>query len=356
MADGDRPPINGTMHPVQMERPHDISFDLDKSLMRTVLTKGSGDDCREGGSALLHFSVHSVAAEGELAVFDSTVAHPHGVRVAVGLDRHAEVLHRAVLNVQPGAVLDVVCTDDVQARDPLLLIEPPALCERAVQRIVQEQRRGFATRSPSVVPEHEAELRAEAAAWSPPATQTRWHIRIDSCTEGVVPCFITWPEERLQWVTRQKNFGAELFAAAEYARAGRRYKKAILDLEVPAEWTEQTNIARNTTRCALHLNIAQCALKTGAWDDALAHATRALKIDPHSVKALYRRALAHMRKPGHANGLTLAQEDLTRAAALEPTNREVAKMLGEARQAQRGVDRDQKSVFSKMISAGEQTK
>ena len=54
--------------------------------------EGSGDDCREGGSALLHFSVHSVAAEGELAVFDSTVAHPHGVRVAVGLDRHAEVL------------------------------------------------------------------------------------------------------------------------------------------------------------------------------------------------------------------------------------------------------------------------
>lgn len=81
-------------------------------------------------------------------------------------------------------------------------------------------------------------------------------------TAGVVPAFITYPPERLDWSTRQKEFGATsasperhaaaplrpgaltrraaaprpragavLFGKGQHARAGRRYKKALLDLE-----------------------------------------------------------------------------------------------------------------------------
>ena len=100
MDDGDNP-INTSMHRIEMEKPHDISFDKDKTLMRTQLTKGSGVDCREGSIATIHFSVHhQVEGEGELTVFDSKKQHPAGIRFAVGLTMHAEVLHRAVLNVQ----------------------------------------------------------------------------------------------------------------------------------------------------------------------------------------------------------------------------------------------------------------
>ena len=124
----------------------------------------------------------------------------------------------------------------------------------------------------------------------------------------------------------------------------------MLDLEIPTEWTEETNIQRNQMRLALHLNIAQCALKCGRWDEAVHHTTFALKTQPGSVKALYRRALAHFSKPVHANGLQFALEDLSRAAELEPQNKEVAKLLVEVRQAQKKLDRAQSSMYSKMLA------
>ena len=103
MDDGDRS-INSCMHKVEQEKPHDVSFDKDQTMMRTVVTKGSGVDCREGSVATVHFSVHHQAdGEGESTVYDSKTQFPAGMRFNVGLTMHAEVLHRAVLNVQAAA-------------------------------------------------------------------------------------------------------------------------------------------------------------------------------------------------------------------------------------------------------------
>jgi len=50
--------------------------------------------------------------------------------------------------------------------------------------------------------------------------------------------------------------------------------------------------AAQPDRLALHLNIAACALRTADYDNAVFHATRALRTDPKNVKALFRRASA----------------------------------------------------------------
>jgi len=111
--------------------------------------------------------------------------------------------------------------------------------------------------------------------------------------------------------------------------------------------------AAQPDRLALHLNIAACALRTADYDNAVFHATRALRTDPKNVKALFRRASAHLAKAGDVNGLEAALADLGRARELDPDNRDVAAKLAEARRRQKAADRDAASVFSKMVQPAE---
>ena len=128
--------------------------------------------------------------------------------------------------------------------------------------------------------------------------------------------------ERMKLALSNKKEGTELFQGGNYKHAAARYNKALTHACKFFDVSPQQQAEVDATKLGLHLNIAQCALKTGAWDDALAHATRALKIDPHSVKALYRRATALESKGDYE----LAKADLARAAELAPDDKAVAKL------------------------------
>ena len=73
----------------------------------------------------------------------------------------------------------------------------------------------------------------------------------------------------------------------------------------------------------LLLNEAQCRLKLGEAAAAAALCSRALQREPGSAKALYRRALARMGLRDFGDAL----RDLSAAARLEPSNREVRSRL-----------------------------
>jgi len=82
-----------------------------------------------------------------------------------------------------------------------------------------------------------------------------------------------------------------LFKRGDAARANRRYKKAMLDLEVPTQWAADDNVRRNQLRLALHLNVAACGLRATdvfgetRYHDTISHASRVLEADPSNVKA-----------------------------------------------------------------------
>jgi FK506-binding protein 4/5 len=170
---------------------------------------------------------------------------------------------------------------------------------------------------------------------------------------------------------RAQRWATEHFKRGWWRRAMRHYKKAMLDLEVPIQWhTDAQLVERNQLRVALHLNAAACALKLppersypdlqapskhyDVHHDAIFHCTKVLDADKHNVKALYRRALAHLLLPNarHINGLALATADLQHALECDPQNAEVRKELKRARELQKRTDRDAASMFTKMISAG----
>jgi tetratricopeptide (TPR) repeat protein len=112
----------------------------------------------------------------------------------------------------------------------------------------------------------------------------------------------------------------------------------MLDLEIPTQWSPETNIERNRLRLSLHLNIAACCLRTRDYVGAIFHATRALRTQPKNVKALFRRGSAHLALfRERATALDAALADLEMARQLEPENREVANKLLEARAKQKQV-------------------
>ncbi|KAL1523343.1 hypothetical protein AB1Y20_018288 [Prymnesium parvum] len=354
-------------------KPKDVSFDREKTMMRLLLTEGYGHEVREGAHVTVHWSASVPADDGALAeVFSTEAKHPRGVRFVVGRTLHCEAVERALIGLKPGSVLHCFCTDMDAASCPELGFTPRRLVEGA--RKVWESPGGpigvlqGALEPPGMIAPKPEDT---PPRWQPPRSVTQFHIKLDAATDGPVPMLMD-PHERLQWCHEAKQWGSELFRRGLYARAMRRYKKTMLDLEIPCQWSEQQNIERNHLRLQAHLNIAACGLKIPPrpwshpnlsppktyWDplhDAIFHCTRVLAVDPANVKAYFRRAQAHLQKPPseHINGLQLAKEDLKKALELDPKNVEVRKLYAKAKELQREADAKAASVMTKMFQAGD---
>lgn len=109
--------------------------------------------------------------------------------------------------------------------------------------MIEKQQAAFRARAPSIMPERNDEYAREEHNWRPPVTLTRWRVRLESATEGMIAALISWPPERLRWSREQKDWAGELYKDGHFSRAGRRYKRAMLDLEVPTEWDETGALA-----------------------------------------------------------------------------------------------------------------
>lgn len=105
----------------------------------------------------------------------------------------------------------------------------------------------------------------------------------------------------------------------------------------PAEWT--------VLALALHLNAAMLCSRilpasTPLWAACKLHCDQALEIEPGSVKALYRRALACMGLGGDL-GMAEASKSLHTALQLDPKNKQVKNELRKVRSVAKEKDRQQ---------------
>jgi len=352
---------------------HDCSFDKEKTLMRTIQIEGQGTEAREGSTVNVHFEISVPGDDGKLyEVYRSKDKFPEGMRFEVGRNLHCEALERTIAFCKPGSVIDSLCTDPGMVVDASLGVQPHRLPEGA--RPMWQHPGGPVGNAQDAMadpPIMQPKPEDTPPPWAPPEYVALFHVRLDAVTEGVVPMYQD-SYERVDWVTERKSWATELYKRGEYARACRHYKKAMLDLEVPIEWLlEEHTVQRNQLRLQLHLNVAACALKmpivkpypnlctpkkeVDAHKDAIRHCTRVLDTDKHSVKALYRRALAHLMRPPerHINGLADALNDLKRALELDPENADVKRELKRARALQKEIDKKESGMFTKMIGNGE---
>lgn len=102
------------------------------------------------------------------------------------------------------------------------------------------------------------------------------------------------------------------------------------DSDMAPVLTEELRQKGTLVWLALELNLAQISIKGKHWHQCLEHTNRVLSIDRDNCKALYRRAIAasNLESVGF---IQQAEHDLLRAAALEPTNKEVHATLVKVR-------------------------
>ena len=104
-------------------------------------------------------------------------------------------------------------------------------------------------------------------------------------------------DEKLDSVPQLKSDGNMLFGAKDYAGASEKYKHALGRLEQlmlrekpgEAEWDELLKL-----KIPILLNLAQCRLSLCDYYPVIEHCTEVLDKQPDNVKALYRRAKAHV--------------------------------------------------------------
>ena len=104
-----------------LKKVHDISFDKEKTLMRTISTEGEGPEAREGSVVRLHLEILQPGEDGQLErIYRSRDDQPDGLQFVLGRDLHSEAIGRTVMHCKPGAVIDSLCTCPDIAFDPTL--------------------------------------------------------------------------------------------------------------------------------------------------------------------------------------------------------------------------------------------
>ncbi|EKX51953.1 hypothetical protein GUITHDRAFT_49725, partial [Guillardia theta CCMP2712] len=110
-------------------------------------------------------------------------------------------------------------------------------------------------------------------------------------------------------------------------------------------------ISRHKQSC--YLNIAACAMKQNNWQNCVRACDAALELDPQSVKAFYRRALARITPASSgAHEQDLALQDLEQAYEIDPTNVKVKAKLLELRKQIAKQKHNDKATFSGMFDRG----
>ncbi|CAM0945516.1 unnamed protein product [Alopecurus aequalis] len=125
--------------------------------------------------------------------------------------------------------------------------------------------------------------------------------------------------EKIEAAAKKKDEGNVWFKMGKYARASKRYGKALSFIEYDNSFSEEEKQSSQALKVSCKLNDAACKLKLKDYKGAKELCTEVLEIDSTNVKALYRRAQAHT----HLVDLDLAELDIKRALEIDPENRDV---------------------------------
>uniref|UniRef100_UPI00398F24FA FK506-binding protein-like n=1 Tax=Pristiophorus japonicus TaxID=55135 RepID=UPI00398F24FA len=124
-------------------------------------------------------------------------------------------------------------------------------------------------------------------------------------------------EEKWEAALHHKAKGTQHFKNGNLFGASRRYAKSLrllvtVKYDVPLEKGEEYDKLRSM----LYSNLAACQMKQNQYRNAIQNCSKALEMDPDSVKCLYRRGQAY----ASINEFDKAKGDLKRVLTLEPGN------------------------------------
>ncbi|MCH94830.1 peptidyl-prolyl cis-trans isomerase FKBP62-like, partial [Trifolium medium] len=153
-------------------------------------------------------------------------------------------------------------------------------------------------------------------------------------------------EEKIEAAGKKKEEGNVLFKAGKYARASKRYEKAVKYIEYDSSFSDEEKKLSKTLKIASLLNNAACKLKLKEYKDAEKLCTKVLDIESTNVKALYRRAQASIQ----LTDLDLAEIDIKKALEVDPDNREVKLEYRNLKEKVKEYNKKQAKFYGNMFS------
>ena len=150
------------------------------------------------------------------------------------------------------------------------------------------------------------------------------------------------PSEAAERAATLKARGTAAFKEQTYDAAASKYACAV-DYAV-----EAGGVAEPALLSSLLLNEAQCRLNLREPESAAALCSKVLEREPENVKALYRRAVARIALTEFVE----ARRDLTSAAKLEPTNRDVRSKLAACKASADAQKARERELYAAMLGGG----
>lgn len=153
-------------------------------------------------------------------------------------------------------------------------------------------------------------------------------------------------DERIQTAEIKKEEGNELFKKGKHQRAWKKYDKAATYVGEDVSFEDDNQKLAKCLRVSCWLNSAACCLKLNDFKGAIELCSQVLDIEFNNVKALYRRAQAHME----TSDLHLAELDIKKALEADPLNREVKAVQQKLKQLQAESNKRDAKLYANMFS------
>lgn len=139
-----------------------------------------------------------------------------------------------------------------------------------------------------------------------------------------------------------KKEGNKFFQMGEYSKAIEEYEK--LEKYMGILLKEEKHLS-DPLKVLAETNIALCHIRMGEYSQAITRCEAALKIDPKSIKSLYRRGIAHMEQGLYEE----AKSDFDAVLELDSDNGDAHKMLKNLNKAQKESSMRQNQMFGGMF-------
>ncbi|CAN6238159.1 unnamed protein product [Urochloa humidicola] len=152
--------------------------------------------------------------------------------------------------------------------------------------------------------------------------------------------------EKIEAAAKKKDEGNLWFKVNKYARASKRYKKALSFIEYDSSFSEEEKQLSKPLKISCKLNNAACKLKLKDYKEAKELCTEVLELDNTNVKALYRRAQAYT----FLVELDLAEADIKKALEIDPDNRDVKMGYRRLKETVKEYKRRDAKLYGNMIS------
>ncbi|XP_004290160.1 PREDICTED: peptidyl-prolyl cis-trans isomerase FKBP62 [Fragaria vesca subsp. vesca] len=152
----------------------------------------------------------------------------------------------------------------------------------------------------------------------PPNSTLYYEIELVSFVKDKESWDMNTPE-KIEAAGKKKEEGNAFFKAGKYAKASKRYEKAVKYIEYDTAFAEEEKKQAKALKVACNLNDAASKLKLKEYKQAEKLCTKVLELEGRNVKALYRRAQAYIQLAD----LDLAELDIKKALEIDPNNRDV---------------------------------